>query len=399
MALQERVEAVLAETPVFDLHTHLFGPEFGELCRWGIDELLTYHYLVAEALRADPATSPEAFYSWTQRQQADFIWRVLFVERTPLSEAATGAITVLSAFRLDPAATNLHEARAFFADRDPEGHCEEVFRLAGVDRVVMTNDPLDPVERARWDAGVVVGPRYRAALRIDPIVNAWAENAAQVGGDFYAARKFLDRWIARMNPLYMAISLPDDFAYPEDSDRSRLLDQVVLPTCREHGLPFAMMVGVRRGVNPRLRSAGDGVGPADLANVARLLEHHPDNRFLVTTLARENAQGLCVLARKFANMLPFGCWWFMNNPSLVTEVTRMRLEMLGTSFVPQHSDARVMEQIIYKWSHSRRDISRALSLRYSELDEAGRTVTDVDIRRDVRTLMIDLAQSWLEPRS
>ena len=34
-----------------DAHTHLFPLEFNELCLWGIDELLTYHYLTAEALR------------------------------------------------------------------------------------------------------------------------------------------------------------------------------------------------------------------------------------------------------------------------------------------------------------------------------------------------------------
>ena len=32
----------------------------------------------------------------------------------------------------------------------------------------------------------------------------------------------------------------------------------------------------------------------------------------------------------------------LNNPSLVEEITRMRMELLGTSFIPQHSDARVL---------------------------------------------------------
>ena len=29
----------------------------------------------------------------------------------------------------------------------------------------------------------------------------------------------------------------------------------------------------------------------------------------------------------------FGCWWFLNNPSLVEEITAMRLETLGLSFI------------------------------------------------------------------
>ena len=43
---------IVSETPVFDMHTHLFPPAFGALSRWGIDHLLTYHYLVAEVMRA-----------------------------------------------------------------------------------------------------------------------------------------------------------------------------------------------------------------------------------------------------------------------------------------------------------------------------------------------------------
>ena len=46
--IQTTVEEVLATTQFIDIHTHLFAPEFGGLGLWGIDELLTYHYLEAE---------------------------------------------------------------------------------------------------------------------------------------------------------------------------------------------------------------------------------------------------------------------------------------------------------------------------------------------------------------
>jgi len=62
--------------------------------------------------------------------------------------------------------------------------------------------------------------------------------------------------------------------------------------------------------------------------------------------------------------MPFGCWWFMNNPSIVEEITRERIEMLGTSFIPQHSDARVLEQVIYKWNNTRRTLARILADTY-----------------------------------
>ena len=48
------VEETLAAMPILDIHTHLFAPEFGGLGLWGIDELLTYHYLEAELFRSSP---------------------------------------------------------------------------------------------------------------------------------------------------------------------------------------------------------------------------------------------------------------------------------------------------------------------------------------------------------
>mgnify|MGYP005865344217 CR=1 FL=1 len=129
----------------------------------------------------------------------------------------------------------------------------------------------------------------------------------------------------------MAISLTQVSSLPEP----------FFAICRKNNLPFAIVLGVRRAINPRLGPAGDGVTTAYLSRLEDLVRQNPDVRFLVTTLARENAHGLCVAARKFPNLLPFGCWWFMNNPSLVEEQTLMRLEMLGPTFVPQHSDASV----------------------------------------------------------
>ena len=46
-----QVEEIVASTPVYDIHTHLYDPAFGDLLLWGIDDLLVYHYLVAESFR------------------------------------------------------------------------------------------------------------------------------------------------------------------------------------------------------------------------------------------------------------------------------------------------------------------------------------------------------------
>ena len=98
-------------------------------------------------------------------------------------------------------------------------------------------------------------------------------------------------------------------------------------------------------------------------------------------------------------MLPFGCWWFLNNPSVVEEITRERLEMLGTSFIPQHSDARVLEQVIYKWRNTRRTMAGIFSNAYRLLTEDGRSVTREDIQHDVERMFRSNFEQWTGARA
>ena len=408
--VSQAVGEVLANTQFFDIHTHLFAPGFGKLGLWGIDELLTYHYLAAEFFRSSE-TSPEEYWSLSKCQQADAIWRALFVENTPVSEATRGVVAVLNAFELPTNRADLAEARAFFKEQTIEAHVQRVLRMARVNVVVMTNDPLDPEEAAVWLNGVVDHSQFRAALRLDRILCNWSTHWQILAGQGYKVdaqasgksagevRRFLQDWFDRMRPVYMAVSLPDTFEYPKDTVGNRLLSEAVLPACRELDLPLSLMIGVRRQVNPLLRLAGDAVGRADLRALEYLCREFPANRFLVSVLSRENQHELCVYARKFRNLMPFGCWWFMNNPSIVEEITRERIEMLGTSFIPQHSDARVLEQVIYKWSNTRRTLTRVLSDSYRLLTEDGRGVTRGDIQRDVTRLFRSNAESWTNLRA
>lgn len=378
--LAATVSDVLDSTPFIDVHTHLFGAAFGTLGLWGIDHLLTYHYLEAELFRFSDV-QPEHYWKLSTPQRADLVWKTLFVENSPLSEATRGAIAVLQAFGLPTTSTSLHPIREFFQDQKLEDHIARVFRLSGISSVVMTNDPFDPDEAPLWSRGLEREVRFYAALRLDRILNDPAQMWTTT-----KVRRFLDEWAGRIAPVYMAVSLPDRFSFPADDLRTRLLKGAVLPACQDLNIPLALMIGVRRQINPAIGLAGDGLGRADLRAVETLCRDFPNNRFLVSLLSRENQHELCVSARKFNNLMPFGCWWFLNNPSIVEEITRERLEMLGTSFIPQHSDARILEQLIYKWRNTRRTMAPLLTKSYELLAEDGRPVTRAEIERDVTRL-------------
>ncbi len=409
------VEEALASTPFIDIHTHLYAPAFGKLGLWGIDELLTYHYLEAEFFRSSD-TTPQQYWAYSKREQADAIWQALFVQNNPISEATRGVIAVLKAFQLPTDSADLTEARAFFEAQSVEAqsveaHIQRVLQMAGIDLVVMTNDPLDPTESEIWLNGVPKHNQFRAVLRLDRILVTWSAHWQVLAGQGYQVdreaagksvaevRRFLMEWAERMQPAYMAVSLPDTFQYPQETAGNRLLKEAVLPACRELQIPLSLMIGVRKQVNPALRLAGDAVGKADLRALENLCREFPENRFLVSVLSRENQHELCVYARKFNNLMPFGCWWFMNNPSIVEEITRERLEMLGTSFIPQHSDARVLEQVIYKWNNTRRTVAPILSESYRLLMEDGRGVTRSGIQRDIKRLFRSNAEAWMGSRA
>lgn len=388
------VDDAVAMTPVYDLHTHLYPPAFGGLMLSGIDELLTYHYLVGETIRTS-GIGYDAFWAKSQSQQADFIWRTLFLERAPLSEACRGVLTVLSRLGLNVASRDLESYRAFFARQERAAHLDRVLQLANVRTVVMTNDPLDAVEREVWLTGFERDPRFEAVLRIDPLLLGWpgvgdtlramGYNAADdLGAETMAEiRRYLNDWIDRMRALYVAVSLPPGWTYPEDMPSMRVVDEAVLPVCRERNLPMALMIGVTRAANPRLRLAGDALGKADVTSLHRICAQNPRNKFMVTMLSRENQHELAVAARLMPNLFVFGCWWYLNNPSLIEEITRMRVELLGADFAPQHSDARVLEQVIYKWDHSRQVIAKVLREKFAELAATGWPVNEQLVRQTV----------------
>ncbi|EOD14818.1 hypothetical protein EMIHUDRAFT_96482 [Emiliania huxleyi CCMP1516] len=468
----DAVDAVVArcvrDVEAIDVHTHLLPPTHGNLLLWGIDELLTYHYLVAELFMVmpcvseedsvsvgDAAPSPDDFYGWPKPRQAELVFEELFVKRTPLSEACRGVVTTLSrlgrgeqlraAVRL-PSRPRLTALRDWFAAQDASDHLERVFRLsklkyAGAGAAerrrepvngasshtsvptVMTNIPFAPEEAEHWTASPQppLTPRLKTALRVDPmLVGDWRGICSVLRRaspphplSMEGCVAYLKEWVRRIRPIYLMASTPAGFTYTPTAAgpaAAELLEGALLRVAMEEGLPLALKVGAVRGANPALQAGGDGVEVSRLDWLRTLCAGYPSVKFLVTVLSAVNQHELCVLARKFGNLHVYGCWWFCNNPSIIETTTRMRLEMLGTAFTCQHSDARardsssrpsgtapapsrrrllraqVLDQLVYKWAHSREAVTPVLAAQYRKLLEAGWPLSEADVERDVGLL-------------
>lgn len=412
------------------------------------DPSLSQHYLVAEYFITAPASMvPADFYALTKREQADLIWKALFVDRSPLSEACRGVLTTLQELGLEKEIVerDLDGIRRFYQKyRDDgvtgaESFCERAFANAGLEYAVMTNIPFESKEAQYWrPEKVMYSKRYRSALRVDPLLagdKPVIEAALKASGydcTLEGARQYLRDWCDTMKPEYMMASTPHDFVLREGTiegsmkktglneqamsqpgafadagsieqmancdtaedgspsiidENSDFLSEVLMKVCEERDLPVALKIGARRGLNPSLQAAGDGmVAFADAGVLARLCTRFPKVRFLATFLSRNNQHEACVLANKFRNLHIYGCWWYCNNPSIIREITKMRVEMLGTAFTVQHSDARVVDQLVYKWSHARSIVAQVLTEEYSKAIESGWQPSRAEIRRDVRRL-------------
>ena len=172
-SLRHRIARILGATPATDMHTHLFSPAFGPLLLRGIDDLLTYHYLIAEFFRWHPQLDYDAFFSMPVPAQAAAVWHTLFLHHSPVSESSRGVLTSLDALGCPLNSRSLDTIRSFFSSLSPSEHVDLCMRAANIDTLVMTNSPFDPAERACWDRGVSPDSRFRTALRIDNLFTAW----------------------------------------------------------------------------------------------------------------------------------------------------------------------------------------------------------------------------------
>jgi hypothetical protein len=360
-SIKSVVLSEVASMELIDIHTHLLPPTHGALCLWGIDELLTYHYLVAEYFMTAPAKIyPEEFYGKTKQEQADVIWKSLFCDRVPLSEACRGIITTLISLGLEKEvrSRDLDAIRSFYKAFRIRGEVgaieftEKLFSSAGVRYAIMTNIPFDSNEAHYWLSKIKFSARFRSALRIDPLL---AGDTAAVMRSLIAAgyestldgaRQYLNDWIDTMKPEYLMASTPHDFVLREGSlsdanntgvnmdnmvepfafvaatkaayaagcdgteddtptvinEDSDLLSEVLMKVCEDRDLPIALKIGAHRGINPQLKAAGDGMVYANSAVLCRLCTRYPKIRFLCTFLSRNNQHEACVLANKFRNL-------------------------------------------------------------------------------------------------
>ena len=91
-----------------------------------------------------------------------------------------GVLTVLEKLGLDVGSRDVESYRRYFDGLTIEEYIDKVLELAGISSLVMTNDPFVNDERIVWERGIIGDSRFKAALRIDPLLNNWEISGAKL---------------------------------------------------------------------------------------------------------------------------------------------------------------------------------------------------------------------------
>ena len=386
--LSNTLEAAINNTKIFDIHTHLFPSVFKSHSLSGFINLLNYHYLIAELL-TNANIGAEKFYNLDEVNKAKIIWEELFQNRTPISEACKGVLTVLQKLNINYNNKTFEEVNNEYENKSLTD--EKILQLSNVSSLIMTNNPFDNDEwdlykNNDWDRNI-----FQSSLRLDDLIinNSQAIEVAKNQTKINQKQddiviNYLDGCFLISNPVYAAISANSDNFKEILNDP---LWKLVLSWLNEKNIPLSLMLGVKRAVNSSFGLAGDGIGDINLKELSKLCNTFPKNKFLVTCLSLNDQHELTVLARKHPNLKIFGFWWFMNQPSIIKFVLKMRIDMLGLSFIPQHSDARVTDQLIYKWSHFKNILHEILYEYYEDLSKKNFELSKFIIERDINNLL------------
>lgn len=274
-----------------------------------------------------------------------------------------------------------------------ENRADEVLQRSGVEQVFLTNDFDDALEG--FDTH-----KYVPCLRTDDLVFHLASPSVRTrleraGKTDLSTLKGLDEAVENLFVHFTsrgakacAISLPPTFApraisysdaaavygrMQKEGDDTAAEDRQTMANwmfwrlargCREHALPFDLMIGVNRKVYPAGVHQGQDLydSRVSLIQYAELFNAYPDVVFPISVLASVTNQELTDYAWIFPNVVTNGHWWYSNTPSIIRHDLAMRLEAIPRSKqIGYYSDAYKVEFILPKYNMYRRILAETLA--------------------------------------
>jgi hypothetical protein len=359
----------------------------------GLDALLTSPAVLDEFFRrrarlnpaAGNGTDEDRLRALAPAELADLVWRRLFLDRQPLSEATRIILTTLGLFGIDLSSRNLREVREQFDAIPLAERWERALRLANLETVLVS---ADVSATKREDGPVNRRSGFPLALSLSRLFREWREAAKKLRRlgfdvkskiDNFSAmelRRFLAGEVECRKPVALSLDWPEEGEL-DGGDAVRLIREAVLPLCREGNLAFLLAPGPG-GLRP----------PAFWAEVS-------DIRFLVFSGGRGDdwipAPGMA----RARNVLPCGPDRPLSHPAGLAGFFASHLETFGSDFHACHSGAVLPEELAGSWAHLRWTLGKALLHRYEEVWRTGWRFSESEIGEDVKAILGGNAMAFL----
>ncbi|MEM2935814.1 MAG: hypothetical protein QW231_01395 [Candidatus Bathyarchaeia archaeon] len=379
--LFSRIKEWVDSVPLVDIHSHIDG---GHPNARDARQIIFYHYIVTELLSAGmpPETlSPDL----------------------PIEEAVKGAIPYLALIRNTATywyfTKMLRELYGFQEAEINEKNYESLLETIQARKGQRNWYRHVLMEKARvkktfltfnYDAEI---PKYDSALfmgalRLDPLIGKLdkssiegLEKAVKTSidsiNDFEDSLALLFKKFSKCAAA-TASFLPDEaFIKPSRAEAEKPFRKLlaglgldaeekqtvssfalncILSLAEEQGLPFQVMLGVRRpvpGASPP-DYAISGFEPRMIASLCPLFRDFSGVKFDIFLANRVMSHELTVVAKNYPNVHVSGYWWYAFYPTIIKEFLRERLQMLPRNKVNGFfSDAYVVE-----WSYAKASLVR-----------------------------------------
>lgn len=368
---------IIDNTEIKDIHTHLFPWGCEDYFLSGLEELLNYHYLTAEFLSAS-GMDPKKFFSFTKAKRAELVWNFLFLNRTPISEASRGLIKIFQFLNIKNYESQKY-SQVLKEFKSKKYSYKDILKKLKIKKIVMTNNPFDKNEWAIFKKKNLEKNIFNSSIRLDDLFKSKKKFTEKKLNDF------LINAIKISNPIYFAISV--DGKNIEKIFNSKYMKNVIFPILEKKKIPIMILIGVKRSVNESFKEGGDGIGNEDCNFLEDIVRENQKIKFLVTHLSDLSQYKLIVLSRKFSNLKLFGFWWFLNQKKMVSNILDQKINLLGFNFIAQHSDARVFEQLIYKWITFKEILSEVLYEKYNSLEKDGLIISEKKVKKDMNIIL------------
>lgn len=368
---------IINNTDINDIHTHLFPWGCEDYFLSGLEELLNYHYFTAEFLSASEM-NPNKFFSLTKSKRAELIWNFLFLDRTPISETSRGLVKIFQFLNIKNY-ENQKYSQVLKKFKSKKYEYKDILKKLKIKKIVMTNNPFDRNEWAIFKKKNLQRNIFSSSIRLDDLFKSEKKFTEK------KLRVFMTNAIKISNPIYFAISV--DGRNIKKIFNSKYMKNVIFPMLEKKNIPIMILIGVKRNVNKNFKDSGDGIGNEDCSYLESIVRKNQKIKFLVTHLSDLCQYKLIVLSRKFSNLKLFGFWWFLNQRKMVSNILDQKINLLGFNFIAQHSDARVFEQLIYKWTTFKEILTDVLYEKYNSLEKDGLNISEKKVKRDINKIL------------